>query len=61
MARELTPAATLAAYGAVLAAVFLGGLGVGRAVGPIGTQPAEHGGTHSTDSGTHSSLAEVTR
>jgi hypothetical protein len=61
MARDLTPAATLAAYSAVLAVVFLAALGLGRAVGPVGTQPAEHGGTHSTDSATHSSLPELAR
>jgi hypothetical protein len=53
MARELTPAATLGAYSAGLALVFVAAFGVGRVVGPVGTAPDVHGGTgtHSTGSG----------
>jgi len=52
MARELTPAATLGAYGAGLILVFVAALGLGTSVGPVGTSTDDsRTGTHSTERG----------
>lgn len=39
----MSPTTTLAAYAAVLALVFGGGLALGRVVGPVGTAATSHG------------------
>ena len=53
MARELTPAATLAAYGAGLAVVFVAALGIGSAVGPVGDGAPDHGTSRDHGDGSH--------
>jgi len=42
----MTPAAKLAAFGAVLVALFLAGLGVGSAAGPIDVDGDDGDHTH---------------
>ena len=48
----MTTTTRLAAYAVALAATFAVANGIGRAVGPVGSPPEQHGGTTEQHGGT---------